>query len=112
MLIWIFIAIVKINIKAIKFDEITVTFQPNKPKSPVIINTEKKQLLRGRIIQIIFLKTNQSVAIINNKTPIPKTTISFLMKDIMSSAIMGMPPKKIFPISSYDLITSLISRIF
>ena len=93
MLIWIFIAIVKININAIKFDDITVTFQPRIPKRPVIINTEKKQLLIGTIIQINFLNTNQSVAIINNKTPTPKTTISFFMNVIISSAIIGMPPK-------------------
>ena len=68
MLIWIFIAIVKINISAIKFDEITVTFHPSKPRRPIIITTEKKQLLIGTIIQISFLNTNQSVAIINKKT--------------------------------------------
>ena len=52
-----------------KFDEITVTFQSSNPSNPVIIITEKKQLLIGTIIQIIFLKTNQSVAIIKSKTP-------------------------------------------
>ena len=76
-----------------KFDEITVTFHPSKPNNPVIITTEKKQLLIGTMIQIIFLKTNQRVAIINNKTPKPKTIISLLIKVIMSSAIIGIPPK-------------------
>ena len=41
-----FIAIVKINIKAMKLDEITVTFQPSNPSRPVIITTAKKQLLK------------------------------------------------------------------
>ena len=36
-----FIAIVKINIRAMKLDEITVTFHPNKPNKPIIIITEK-----------------------------------------------------------------------
>ena len=95
-----FIAIVRINISAMKLDEITVTFQPSKPSSPVIINTEKKQLLIGIIIQIIFLKINHSVPIINNKTPIPKTVISFFIKEIISSAIIGIPPRKISPVFS------------
>ena len=69
---WIFIAIVKINIKAIKFDEITVTFQFSKPNIPVIMVTEKKQLLIGTIIQINFLKTNHKVKTIKIKTPNPK----------------------------------------
>ena len=88
-----FIAIVKINIKAIKFDEITVTFQPNIPSKPVIMTTAKKQLLRGTIIQTSFRKINQSVATINKKTPVPNITISFLINDIMSSAIIGIPPR-------------------
>ena len=66
-----FIAIVRISINAIKFDEITVTFHPSNPNKPIIIMTEKKQLLIGTITQIRFLNTNQRVAIMNNKTPIP-----------------------------------------
>ena len=76
-----------------KFDEITVTFQPNKPSKPIIIITEKKQLLIGTIIQINFLKTNQRVAMINNNTQTPNTTISFFINVIISSAIIGIPPK-------------------
>ena len=56
---------------AIKFDEITVTFHPNKPSNPVIISTEKKQLLMGTKIQINFLKTYHRVAIIKIRTPNP-----------------------------------------
>ena len=55
-------AIVKINMRAIKFDEITVTFQPSMPSKPVIITTEKKQLLIGTIIQISFLKSQLRVS--------------------------------------------------
>ena len=71
----------------------TVTFHPNRPNNPVIIITEKKQLLIGTIIQINFLKTNHKVPIINNKTPIPNTIISLFMNVIISSAIIGIPPK-------------------
>ena len=90
---WIFIAIVRINIKAMKFDEITVTFHPNNPNNPIIIITEKKQLLIGTIIQINLRNTNQRVAMINSRTPIPKTMISLLMNVIISSAIIGIPPR-------------------
>ena len=83
-----------------KLEEITVTFHPSNPKIPIIIITEKKQLLIGTIIQISFLKTNHKVPTINNKTPIPKTTISLLIKVIISSAIIGIPPRCILPILS------------
>ena len=86
-------AIVSMSINAIKFDEITVTFQPRIPSNPIIITTENRQLLIGTTIQINYLKTNHKVAIINNKTPKPKTTISLLMKVIISSAIIGIPPR-------------------
>tara|TARA_B100000767_G_scaffold258282_1_gene266859 strand:+ start:836 stop:1099 length:264 start_codon:yes stop_codon:yes gene_type:complete len=86
--------------RAIKFDEITVTFHPRIPRRPVIIKTEKKQLLIGTIIHINFLKTNQRVTIMKRRTPRPKTIMSLLINDIMSSAIIGMPPKYIFPIFS------------
>ena len=88
-----FIAMVKINIKAIKLEEITVTFHPTKPKKPIIIKTEKKQLNKGTNTQIILLNTNQRVAIMNKKTPAPKTIMSFLINVIISSAIMGIPPR-------------------
>ena len=88
-----FIAIVRISIIAIKFEDITVTFHPTKPRNPIIIITEKKQLLIGIIIQINFLNTNQSVAIIKINTPRPNTMISFFINVIISSAIMGIPPK-------------------
>ena len=99
VLIWIFIAIVRINIRAIKFEDITVTFQPKRPSRPVIIKTEKKQLLIGTIIQISFLNINHRVAIINKRTPRPKTIISLLINDIISSVIIGIPPKYILPTS-------------
>tara|TARA_B100000427_G_scaffold87421_1_gene71891 strand:+ start:477 stop:662 length:186 start_codon:yes stop_codon:yes gene_type:complete len=60
------------SIKAIKFEDITVTFHPTKPSKPIIIKTEKKQLAMGMTIQIHDLNTYQRVAIINIKTPTPK----------------------------------------
>ena len=85
-----FIAIVRISIIAIKFEDITVTFHPTKPKSPIIITTEKKQLLIGTIIHINLLNTYQRVAMINRKTPSPKTIISFLIKVIINpKSIIG-----------------------
>ena len=75
-----FMAIVKINIRAMKFEDITVTFHPTKPRNPTIIRTEKKQLSKGINTQTILLKTSQSVATIKRNTPAPKTIISFLIK--------------------------------
>ena len=82
-----------ININAIKFDEITVTFQPINPNKPIMIITEVKQPSKGIKTHFMFLKINQRVKTINKKTPIPKTTISFLMYVIISSAIIGIPPR-------------------
>ena len=88
-----FIAIVKISIRAIKFEEITVTFHPTNPSSPTIIKTEKKQLRRGTKTHNKFLKTNQSVQTIKRNTPAPNTIMSFFIYVIISSAIIGIPPK-------------------
>ena len=60
-LIWMFMAIVRISIRAIKFEDITVTFHPTSPSKPTIIQTEKKQLKSGINTHIKLLKTNQSV---------------------------------------------------
>ena len=86
-------AIVNMSINAMKFEEITVTFQPRIPSKPIIITTENKQLLIGTMIQINFLKTNHKVAIMNKRTAKPKTIISLLINVIMSSAIIGIPPR-------------------
>ena len=107
-----FMAILRINIRAIKLDDITVTFQPNNPNNPVIITTEVAQPRSGITTHLILLNISQRVAIMNKKTPIPNTIMSFLMYDIMSSAIMGIPPKCIFAFSEYLLMTSLISFMF
>ena len=88
-----FIAIVRISIKAIKFEDITVTFQPTNPKRPTIIKTEKKQLRSGIKTHNKLLKTNQSVQTIKINTPAPNTIISLFIYVIMSSAIIGIPPK-------------------
>ena len=76
-----------------KFEDITVTFHPTSPKKPTMIRTEKKQLKRGTNTQNKFLKTNQSVQTIKINTPAPNTTISFFIYVIISSAIIGIPPK-------------------
>ena len=79
--------------RAIKFDEITVTFHPINPNKPIIIITEVEQPNNGIITHLIFLKINQRVMIIKIKTPKPNTIMSLLIKLIMSSAIIGIPPK-------------------
>ena len=86
-------AIFNINIRAIKFEEITVTFQPSNPNKPIIIITDVAQPINGIATHFKFLKISQRVKIIKIKTPIPKTTISLFIKLIISSAIIGIPPR-------------------
>ena len=50
--------------------------------------------------------------IINKKTPTPKLTKSLFINSIISSAIIGTPPRCISPVSVNSLITSLIAAIF
>ena len=83
----------RISINAIKFEEMTVTFHPIIPNKPIIIITEVAHTNNGINTHLIFLNINQRVIIIKMNTPIPKTTISFLIKLIISSAIIGIPPK-------------------
>ena len=90
---WIFIAILRISINAIKFDEITVTFHPIKPNMPIIKITEVAHPNKGIITHFKSLKINQRVKMIKIKTPIPKTIISLLIKFIISLVIIGMPPR-------------------
>ena len=88
-----FIAIVRISIRAMKFEDITVTFQPTNPSKPTIIRTEKKQLKSGINTHNKLLNTNHSVQIMKRNTPAPNTIISFFIYVIISSAIIGIPPK-------------------
>ena len=60
------IEIVIINCNAIKFEDITVTSQPNNPKSPAVETTEIKHINRGKIIHLrclkIYQRTNIKIA--------------------------------------------------
>ena len=56
---WMFIAMFKINIRAMKFDEITVTFHPTKPKNPTIRMTETVHPINGIITHFMFLKSSK-----------------------------------------------------
>ena len=60
----------KINIRAIKFEEITVTFHPIKPKNNHY-NHRNVHPNNGITTHFIFLKIIQSVNY-KRKTPIPK----------------------------------------
>ena len=69
----------RISIKAIKFDEITVTFHPINPNKPIIMITDVAQPNKGIATHLKFLKIIQRVKMIKIKTPIPKTIISLLI---------------------------------
>ena len=49
------------SINAIKFEEITVTFHPIKPRSPIIKITEVTHPNNGIITHLKFLKINQKL---------------------------------------------------
>ena len=57
----------------IKFELITVTSQPKRPKNPLVVITEKAQVINGSIIQRNCLKMTQRVSIKNTNTALPKT---------------------------------------
>ena len=107
-----FIAMVNISMRAIKFEDITVTFQLKSPSKPIIIETEKKQLKSGKNTQRKLLKINQRVKTIKANTPAPNTIISFFINVIISSAIIGIPPRCILAVSLYCFMMFLISFIF
>ena len=46
-----------------KFDDITVTSQPNRPKTPAVEITDIKQTIKGRIIHRICLKMYHKINI-------------------------------------------------
>ena len=93
---WMFIAIVSINIIAIKFDDITVTFQFIRPKNPIIIITAKKQLEIGRIH-------------LGGIPMIADDMMTFIKKDIIvfgigvfAFIIVNLKRKKILESSAFD----------
>ena len=101
-----FIDSVRINIKEIKFDDMTVTFQSRYPRSPTINRTAYKQLIIGAITQIIFLNIMIKVTNMNIRTPKPKLIRSLLdwKVTVISSVIMGIPPSRISYLSfEYEL---------
>ena len=59
---------VRINIREIKFEEITVTFHPINPNKPIIIITEVAHPNNGINTHFKFLKINHRVKIIKMNT--------------------------------------------
>ena len=56
-----------------KFDEITVTSQPNNPKNPLVVITENAQVKMGKKIQRNCLNIIHNVRIKKMKTALPKS---------------------------------------
>ena len=83
----------KIKINIIKLEDITVTFHCISDNKPVINTKIKIQLLIQTIIQLIFLKIKKRTIKINRNAPAPKMNISFFTNEIVSSAIIGTPPR-------------------
>ncbi|MBA7683496.1 hypothetical protein ES703_91865 [subsurface metagenome] len=82
-----------ISCKEMKLEDMTVTSQPNHPNRPIMQTAETTQQSIGSNIQRIALKIINSIRIRKSRTPRPKTFKSFLMKVIMSSAIILTPPR-------------------
>ena len=84
---------VRMSIREMKLDDITVTGQPMRPSNPIMITTANTQLHRGSRTKRACLKMIDNMITRKANTPAPNTTRSFLMNVIMSSAIMGIPPR-------------------
>ena len=63
---------VKMSIKEMKFDDITVTLQPAKPRYPTMERPAARQQKRGRTIQRKLLNITPIVTVRKRKTPAPK----------------------------------------
>ena len=85
---------VMISCNDIKLEDITVTFQPNIPRSPIIEIAEKTQQSIGNTTQRIFLKIMLKVTTRKNATPMPNIFKSCLTKLIRSSDMTLTPPRK------------------
>jgi len=109
---WTDMARVIINWRDTKFEEITVTSQSNIPSMPIMARTDRKQQSIGKIIHRSLLKIMPSMPTRRKKTPTPNTFRSFLMKVIISSAIMLMPPRKRSASDRYFSITARTARMF
>ena len=109
---WIVIAIVIISCMEMKFEEITVTSQPKRPRNPLVVITEKLHVITGSKIQRNCLNITQSVRIKKTKTALPKTCRSLLMKVIKSSATILAPPRNILVSPRYFSAISRTREIF
>ena len=103
---------VMINCSDIKFDDITVTSQPKTPKTPIMAMTDKKQQSMGSTIHRRRLKMMPNIPTSRINTPVPKILRSLLIKVIISSAIMVMPPRKRSAWSRYLSITARTAAMF
>ena len=93
LLMLIMLADIIIRSKLTKLLEMTVTRQLNKPSTPIITATVKVQQPSAMTTQRTRRKINSNVTTKKTNTPKPKVYMSFSTYVIMSSAIIGTPPK-------------------
>ena len=84
---------VRISVRAMKFDEMTVRCQPTCPSRPRISVVQKPQVMTGVSTQRSSRNIYPSMPIASTSAPMPKITISLRTKVIMSSAIIEIPPR-------------------
>ena len=84
---------VRMSISETKLEEMTVTRHPINPSSPNMTVIAKTQLHRGNATKRNWRKMQDSISTRKMNTPAPNTARSFLMKVIMSSAIIDTPPR-------------------
>ena len=84
---------VRISISDTKLVEMMVTFQPTRPSRPNIAVLAYRQLAKGSATQRTSRKMMPIITTRNSSTALPKVAISLWMKVIMSSMIIGMPPR-------------------
>ena len=80
------IAMVIMSCNEIKFEEITVTSHPKKPKIPEVITTEIEQVNTGKIIHLTCLKITDKVIMRKRKIERPNICKSFFTKETTSFA--------------------------
>ena len=100
-----------ISCNDIKLEDITVTFQPNIPRKPIMAMAEKTQQSIGNTTQRILPKIMLKVMIRKNAIPMPNIFKSCLTKRIKSSVITLIPPRKSWASCRYLSIMARMAAI-
>ena len=102
---------VMINCREMKLVDMTVTCQRSHPNRPIMAIAETMQHSIGKQIQRTPWKMMPNVRASATTPPTPNTFRSLLMKVIMSSAIMLVPPRNKWALREYRFMTDRMEAI-